>query len=255
MIDKIAITDITRMRHNFVCIAGASRDGRSLRPLLKAGRFCDDWCCVDGHYLKPFSVVELDFQEPRPMPPHTEDIYIDPEHVVYCHDLVPDKRRILLEKMDDGVIANIFGAPLLQKIYQKAKYIQLGSGNRSLGLVKPDTITEFNYKEQKRGWDYRLTFTDQSNTEYCIKIVDLSFQTLLDYKRICQHFSTERVKQFAIDHIFGIEEVYLRIGLARGWADYPKCCFLQITGVFTFPNYMEESSFQILQHAIAANET
>jgi len=32
--------------------------------------------------------------------------------------------------------------------------------------------------------------------------------------------------------------VYLRIGLARHWKRFPDRCFLQITGVYSFPDYL-----------------
>jgi len=32
-------------------------------------------------------------------------------------------------------------------------------------------------------------------------------------------------------------KVYLRIGLARGWKEFPDRCYLQITGIYTFPDY------------------
>lgn len=38
-------------------------------------------------------------------------------------------------------------------------------------------------------------------------------------------------------------QVYLRIGLARGWKKYPDRCFLQITGVYTFPDYLDGKIF------------
>ncbi len=254
MVEKIAITDITRMARNFICVAGVRRDGSSVRPLLRNGRFCDDWFCVDGHYIKPFSVVELDFQEPRPLPPHTEDIYIDANHLLYISDLTMEKRKTLIKKMDDGSLANIFGAPLHKEKFQKASFVKTGTGDRSLGLIRPNIITKFIYKQMPSCWDFRLSFTDQTETEYRIKIVDLSFQTFVDYKRICQNLSCEQIQTFILDQIFNQPEVFLRIGLARGWANYPDRCYLQITGVYTFPDYLHDTSFQVLQHAIAAQE-
>jgi hypothetical protein len=32
--------------------------------------------------------------------------------------------------------------------------------------------------------------------------------------------------------------VYLRIGLARGWEKYPDRCYLQVTGIYSFPDYL-----------------
>ena len=32
--------------------------------------------------------------------------------------------------------------------------------------------------------------------------------------------------------------VYVRIGLARRWERFPERCYLQITGVYSFPDYL-----------------
>jgi hypothetical protein len=33
-------------------------------------------------------------------------------------------------------------------------------------------------------------------------------------------------------------QVFLRIGLARGWEKFPDRCYLQVTGVYSFPDYL-----------------
>jgi hypothetical protein len=252
MIEKIAVTDITRMWRNFICVAGVYNDGRSVRPLMEEGRFDQDWCQRNGNVIKPFSVIELDFLEPRPMPPHTEDHYINPHHVIWISQLDQNKKRQVLGMMEDGCVADIFGAELQSKENQKAKYIQTGSGNRSLGTIRPKSIQHFHYKQYQQCWDYRLAFTDHGGEDYQIKIVDLSFQSMIDYQRVVQGLSPRQVEQYAMDHIFGAGELYLRLGLARGWANYPECCYLQINGVYPIPDYMGDSSFLTLRQAINA---
>jgi hypothetical protein len=37
--------------------------------------------------------------------------------------------------------------------------------------------------------------------------------------------------------------LYLRIGLARGWDEQPDRCYLQITGIYTFPDYLAGKTF------------
>lgn len=37
--------------------------------------------------------------------------------------------------------------------------------------------------------------------------------------------------------------VFLRIGLARGWGKFPDRCSLQITGVYTFSDYLAGRCF------------
>ncbi|MGI6627904.1 MAG: hypothetical protein ACOX4K_06115 [Bacillota bacterium] len=39
------------------------------------------------------------------------------------------------------------------------------------------------------------------------------------------------------------DHVFFRIGLARGWSRYPDRCYLQITGVYTFPDYLDGKCF------------
>ena len=34
-----------------------------------------------------------------------------------------------------------------------------------------------------------------------------------------------------------------RIGLSRGWAKFPDRCFLQVNGVYTFPDYLQGKTF------------
>ena len=33
-------------------------------------------------------------------------------------------------------------------------------------------------------------------------------------------------------------EIILRIGLARNWQKYPDRCYLQVTGIYSFPDYL-----------------
>jgi hypothetical protein len=37
--------------------------------------------------------------------------------------------------------------------------------------------------------------------------------------------------------------MFLRIGLARHWEKHPERCHLQITGIYTFPDYLNGRTF------------
>ena len=39
------------------------------------------------------------------------------------------------------------------------------------------------------------------------------------------------------------KNVYLRIGLSRGWKKFPDRCFLQVNGIYTFPDYLDGKTF------------
>jgi hypothetical protein len=43
--------------------------------------------------------------------------------------------------------------------------------------------------------------------------------------------------------LFKKNTIYLRIGLSRGWQKYPDRCYLQVNGVFTFPDYLDGKTF------------
>ena len=53
---------------------------------------------------------------------------------------------------------------------------------------------------------------------------------------------TEKAK---LDALMSAERVYLRIGLARPeqLGDYPVTCWAQVTGVYTFPDYLGGRTF------------
>ena len=87
------------------------------------------------------------------------------------------------------------------------------------------------YPERDR-WDYRLRFSDGSREEFQLAVVDLAFRRGLDALRddglSPQQAATRVLAQLRR------QEVYLRIGLARGWDRFPDRCYLQVTGVYGF---------------------
>ncbi len=243
------VTDITNMTHGNVCIAGMIENNRCVRPVIK-GRFSQDWCHIDGHNIKPFSLITLNFGNTKQDPPHTEDRYIDPNDVVFQRNLLEVEKLQLLEDIFDSSVIEIFNAPIISAGDQNAFYVQKGTGNRSLGTIRPGKIIEFIYCHYPNGWDYRLTFNDKTKAQYTIKIVDLTFQTYLNNLRITQEWTCERIEHHVLKKILNRDDVFFRIGLARGWDKFPKRCYLQISGIYTFPDYLNGASFQELQQRI-----
>ncbi len=94
-------------------------------------------------------------------------------------------------------------------------------------------------------WDYRLTFTDPRGDTYRLKITDLTWQYY------CQSLRNEKrdPAKIALEltTILQKRDVFLRIGLARGWKEYPDRCYLQITGIYTFPDYLNGKTFADFQ--------
>lgn len=46
-----------------------------------------------------------------------------------------------------------------------------------------------------------------------------------------------------LSDILAQRDLLLRVGLARGWAEFPDRCYLQVTGVCTFPDYLDGRCF------------
>ena len=45
-----------------------------------------------------------------------------------------------------------------------------------------------------------------------------------------------------MDALRSVDRIYLRLGLTRPWGD-PEYCWTQVTGIYTFPDYLEGSTF------------
>jgi hypothetical protein len=118
-----------------------------------------------------------------------------------------------------------------------------GAGQRSLGTIAPLEIGELGYFQTARGeWRYRLEFVDGAGTQYRLSVSDLAFRYYLDYLRLVEHQPAETVAQTIVS-MLKEAEIFLRIGLARHWEKYPDRCFLQITGLHTFPDYLDGRCF------------
>lgn len=241
----ITITDLTRMAEQRVCIAGYTPEHTCIRPLLPHGHHLREDClCKDGQVvMRPFGLVEFDLQEHLGRPPHTEDWIVEPDRFVLRRVLTLAEKREMLEKTLDGSVGGIFGA---QVHTQPGWYVMAGEGKRSLGTIIPRRIDGIHFYEDKGS--YQLSFHDLAGAWYRLTVVDLDFRALA--RRI--FLTTGTPPQLIARDLTAklrIRRVYLRIGLSRGWREHPDKCFLQITGVHTFPDYLEGRCFADFDHA------
>jgi hypothetical protein len=251
MLTELTITDITRMAGYFICIAGIDKKGKTIRPLYEHKRIEESWCLVDGKEIRPFTRVLIDLEKPRPnpTPPHMEDWFIGTENqqvIGYCTE--EEKKDILKNNLSKDT-AEIFGTEI-QRIQGEGTFVKSNCGCRSMGTIKAKHVFDFMHDQFEGRWDYRLKFIDESDHEYRLKVVDLTFQFFIDYLRIYKKMPVEKIDEFVNSKIFGHEDIYLRVGLARGWDKFPERCFLQITGLHTFPDYVGKRSFQEYQRDI-----
>ncbi len=233
---KIVITDLTRMNQGRVCIAGYDENGTCIRPVLPPPGIQEQALYQESQpTIFPFAIVEFDFLEPNPQPPHTEDVFYNESTVRLVGRLNEEQRRNLLEKTACRSLKEIFDAPIHT---DPGHYVMKGQGTRSLGTLQPKQI-ELQIQSRNEAPEYRLKFTDESGT-YCLKITDL---TWLYY---CNDQRRKGEPGFFSKLTIHLNQsiTYLRVGLTRPtWEKYPDKCFIQINGVYTFPDYLEGKIF------------
>ncbi len=228
----LTLTDVTRMHERRICIAGVDADGRCIRPVVDGSNLWEDYLTsIRGHTIRAFSVVRLEIGEPRPDPPHTEDCVFNPFTIRYVGSLKRSEARSRLEAIADRDIASIFGAPITQDV---GTFILRGEGTRSLGTVRTRRLA---VERIGAGIDgrarVRLRVTDASGAEYSLPVTDLAFMRWCD--ALLARELGDAANQAAVNEKLDAPEVYLRIGLSRNWEKHPDRCYLQVTGVYPFP--------------------
>lgn len=230
---RLVITDLTRMQGGRVCIAGYNKKHQCVRPVARGG-IPESILSLNGQLIVyPFALVELDLFEPEPQPPHTEDILFNLyslQHII----TVQNREDVLNWSLFESV-ESIFDQPVLSG---PGYYVMDCQGPRSLGTILPAEVEQVAYKPGEEGiWDYRLTFTDQKGETYRLKIVDLAWHFYCNSLRSSGQEPAHIAYQLSAR--LRSSKIYLRIGLARGWKAFPERCYLQITGVYSFPDYAE----------------
>ncbi len=230
----IVITDVTRMQEGRVCIAGYDQQGHCIRPVLPPPGIHETSLYSGSQLIVfPSAKVEFELTQPTPQPPHTEDVRYDPASVRFI-ERQPEERwqRMLGATLSKNVSA-VFEQPILT---DPGHYVMDGQGPRSLGTIRPQQITQVIYERSPDSkWQYRLRFEDGDHA-YRLTITDLTWRYYCDFRR-ANGDSPQQVADSLLQALRS-SEVYLRVGLARKWDKFPGRCYLQITGVHTFPDYL-----------------
>lgn len=240
VIKRLAITDVTRMYEGRVCVAGYDENGICIRPVLPPPGTFEDSLYVRGHAIVfPFALVQYELVKHLPQPPHTEDHVYDPRYVRLIRRLDETERRSLLQRTLFAGVDAIFEAPIVSG---EGLYIVRGQGVRSLGTIQPRRICQAVHQQSPDGrWKHRLHFVDPKGSNYWLTVTDLAWRYYFDRQRsegrpprqISAHLTSTLAKR----------EVFVRIGLARGWERFPDRCHLQVTGIYTFPDYLDGRTF------------
>jgi hypothetical protein len=117
-----------------------------------------------------------------------------------------------------------------------------GRGPRSLGTIQPQRVMKAIYESTTEGkWKYRIGFVDGEGFTYWLTVTDLAWRYFHDDQRAKSRKPEEIAAR--VTSSLKSSNVFLRIGLARGWDKFPDRCYIQITGVYTFPDYLEGRTF------------
>jgi hypothetical protein len=237
---QLVITDVTRMQEGRVCVAGYDRSFNCIRPVLpppgiQEATLYSEGCAV----VFPFAVVEYDLLQHTPKPPHIEDHRYDPSSVRFVYKVDEGRKRAILDRTRFESVNDIFEVPLC---CDPGHYVTDGGGVRSLGTIRPRQVRGVWYEQSPEGkWKYRLNFVDGKGVEFRLTVTDLAWRYYCDWQRD-QGTSPQAVAR-DLGTTLRSRVVYLRIGLARGWEKFPDRCYLQITGVYSFPDYLNGRTF------------
>jgi hypothetical protein len=228
------------MQEGRVCVAGYDQDGKCVRPVLPPPGIHESSLYFQGHPIVfPFAVVEYDFQKQIPEPPHTEDWRYEPTSIQFIKRLDEKQKRKTLDESLSSDVSGIFRAPIITDV---GYYVMAGQGACSLGTIRIKQMIKAVYEHTPdRGWRYRLQFTDRGGDFYSLPVSDLAWRYYNDTQREAGLAPVEISSTLTAK--LRASEIYLRVGLARGWEEHPDRCYLQITGVYTFPDYLEGRTF------------
>lgn len=235
---NLVITDLTRMYGGKVCIAGYDNAHRCIRPTLPPPGIPENALLQgDSPIIFPFALVEFDLLTPTPQPPHTEDQRYKTESPRFIR-IVHDRKKVLSWSLFDS-LSDIFEQPIHDDF---GFYVMDCQGTRSLGTIHLQKIEKVIYEQGMEGtWDYRLRFTDGEGKHYRLKITDLTWHYYCDSLRGEDRDPTQISTELTA--LLTTKDVFLRIGLSRGWKKFPDRCYLQVNGIYTFPDYLEGKTF------------
>ena len=245
-LQKVLMLAVTKM-HGGVCVAGMTTEPhpvtglRWVRPAREFGHvLLGDITTDGGAVLRPFDVVALHFKNPCPDPPHTEDCVVD-----FVRHRPRVARRLEGEPR----------AQFLEKYLDPAPQQVLDKQQRSLCLVKPDSITGCYRLDGYSGkFKARMAFRIMGRTyrgahassgSYAkggFSVTDLKWRAL-GRAWLPADGGWVDFDEGDLEARYGIEEIYLAVGLTRSFQGefWPI-----VVGVHTVPDFEAEVDYDNL---------
>ena len=236
----LVITDLMFMWAHEVCIAGIDGQGRCVRPVTVGG-VKRQHLFRDGRLVVfPGSRVQFDLSPTETVPPHIEDQEFHPRSIVSRGASGETEWEEILRGTSFPSVESVFGGYL-----EGGRRVPPGAQTRSLGTIGDVLIFGVEVDDSYGRHQYRLDFADSSGKRYRrFPINDLAFRTALE-KTIEALGDKREAERRSLRGLRSEDRIYLRIGLARPdlLGDHPEACWTQVTGIYTFPDYLRGKTF------------
>ncbi len=243
MRQTIVITDLTQMPNpEGVCVVGVDQHNQCIRPVLTNGVLKRHLYIGDELVIQPRAKIKFDFHRVLIEPPHIEDLGFDPNTIVYEGLCTNTEWGQVLQNSSFSTVDGIYDGLL-----QKHRWVEPGANTRSIGTLSQVRVTAVKLPEWSGKLRYRLSFIDNAGFPYDnISVSDLAFREL-SYAEVKKHGrSPATVSEQITSLLTNTDRIYLRLGLARPWVN-PNTgnigCWMQVTGIYTFPDYLGGKSF------------
>jgi hypothetical protein len=233
---EVLILAMTYMRSG-ICTAGLTKEYdpithlRWVRPVKEHGSvLLGDMADAQDRVVECFDVVEMALQQPRPDPPHTEDVLTD---FVYHRPRL--LRRLEGEHRADFLAKHLDCSPEDVIVHHR----------RSLCLVRPAELWAcFSLDPWSGKYEARLGFElsgvqhDKANSPKGVPVTDLRWRALGRSWLGCAA-STEPSSELVLRGSelmarLQARDIYLVLGLSRG---YQNDYWLLVVGVHAVPDY------------------
>ena len=226
---EIIITDLTRFsRHDIVCIAGINPiTNECIRPLPYLPT-------TECHRLNilPGAILEGNFTAKPCKPPHIEDRNYQGQ-LSFKGPCSADEFRAILKATESPNVEEGFSV----EIPYGQKHIPETPPPQKSIITLPVNPWEFNIvPDSFSPGKIKLIFSDKAGREFrYLSITDLGFYSYAE-KNQGDNFSNLN------NFIHSQSEVYIRLGLSREYEspDGRNGFWLQVNGIYTFPEYLEE---------------
>jgi hypothetical protein len=191
--------------------------------------------------IRPRARIEFDLAKATIEPPHIEDRAFNPSFIIN-HGLCNDANwEHILRNSSYVRVEGIYNGFL-----QDGRWVKPGSPTRSIATLSKASIVNVQLLEWEGKLRYRLAFTDVTGDLFNCPVSDLAFRELTYQEVKRNNRPRSDVSRELTNILKGVERIYLRLGLARPFkrsaADEPRC-YLQVTGVHTFPDYLHGKTF------------